>query len=179
MPPKSILRFIAQPSWVELAHNSVRAEWNSCELCVHQSALHEICRHQCSTSVRLIICPSSGVCIRGFLCRVMVSWLWEAFCSAFCHAFIPSARPEVLLYPRDQNGWKKFLVLGICTLGQYNCLVFIRANINGKGLQSHCTSLFEELEGRKQEFFSKADCSVMQLHVRSVCLSFLYIVNTV
>lgn len=97
MPPKSILSFTAQPSWEELAHTSVWAEWNSCELCVHQSALHEICRHQCSTSVRLIICPSSGVCIRGFLCHVMVSWLWEAFCSTilpcihpFCQAWSPA-----------------------------------------------------------------------------------------
>lgn len=41
----------------------------------------------------------------------------------------------------------------------------------GEGLQSHCTSLSEELEARKQAFFSKADCSVIQLYVRSVCLS--------
>lgn len=117
--------FTVKPSLVKLAHSSYRAEWNTGELCLRWSVLLcEMCRKQSCTSVRLVISPSSGVCIRGFLCHVMVSWLWEAFCSATLqpvHLFCQAWNPAV---PRRIKWVWEIPSAGICTLGEYNCFAY-------------------------------------------------------
>lgn len=125
MLPKRVLSLIysqAKPGKV----GSLQFQgWNIGELCLCWSVLLcEMCRQQCCTSVRLVISPSSGVCIRGFLCHVMVSWLWEAFCSAtlqpihlFCQAWNPAVSR------RTKWVWE-IPSAGICTLREYSCFAY-------------------------------------------------------
>lgn len=139
-------------------------------VCVGQSFFVKCAANRVVHLSDLFFSPSSAVCIRGFLCHVMVSWLWEAFCSATLqpvHLFCQAWNPAV---PRRTKWVWEIPSAGICTLGEHNCFAY--SSIEQIPLvQSLCIFLCEEFKAGKQVLFSKADCGVTKFYCRSVYLS--------
>lgn len=164
--------FTVKSSLVKLAHSSFRAEWNTGELC-WSVLLCEMCRQQCCTFVRLVISPSSGVYIRGFLCHVMVSWLRSFLLrySAAHSSLLPGLKS--CCAQENKRGVRNPQCRNLHTGGvQLLCLFFSEANIIGEELQSLCIFLFEEFKAEKQALFSKVELHNF-ISDQSICLPLL------